>query len=155
MQNTADLFIQLRPGWIDRVSRNLAKGTGVRESFLIQLNQFYDSLQQSVESGDPAWMETILADWAAARTATELADAEISLYPLISNILNLTNEYIRDSLSPADGMTLTAEILPVFAHMYENVAEKEIKMRISHVFQELESARTSLEKLDKASSSVK
>ena len=51
--SAVELLSQIRSKWITRVSQELARGEGVRESFSAQLNRFYDLLIQAVELGNP------------------------------------------------------------------------------------------------------
>ena len=84
-----ELLNQIRPVWIERVSRKLARGESVRESFVDQLSEFLDLLQQSVMTGDPSWINKILDDWTDARTQSELEQREASLSPLLQQIFFL------------------------------------------------------------------
>ncbi len=150
--NVAALLAQIRSTWMSHISHQLARGAGVRESFLPQLNQFYDALVQSVESGDPAWMDPILKDWAQARTQTELSVHEASLYPILSQILQTTYFILRESLAADQALEALGALLPVFAYAYEQVARQEMQVRVAHVQRELEFAQTALERLDKSKS---
>ena len=51
---------KIRPIWIERVSRQLAHGESVRESFIQQLNEYFDMMKQAVITGDPSWMDNVL-----------------------------------------------------------------------------------------------
>ena len=84
--SVVDLLSQIRPIWVSRVSHQLARGAVLRESFLAQLNRFFDAVVQAVATGDPSWMDPILNEWVEARTQTELSINEASLYPILSEI---------------------------------------------------------------------
>src|SRR5687768_15602723 len=58
------VLTKIRPAWIERVGQELARGMEVRAGFEEQLSRFFELLEQSVTTGDPAWMEPILLDWA-------------------------------------------------------------------------------------------
>ncbi|MCB9135973.1 MAG: HAMP domain-containing histidine kinase [Anaerolineales bacterium] len=149
--SVVDLLSQIRPIWISRVSHQLARGAVLRESFLAQLNRFYDAVIQAVTSGDPSWMDPILNEWVEARTQTELSLNEASLYPILSEILQITQEVLKESL-PAEGLEIWGTLLPIFSRAYEQSAHREIEMRVLHVQRELQLAQFSLERLDRSKS---
>ena len=64
------VLAKVRPMWIERVGKELARGMEVRADFEEQLGRFFDLLEQSVTTGDPAWMDTVLMDWAKSSTET-------------------------------------------------------------------------------------
>jgi hypothetical protein len=69
------------------VSQRVARGAGVRESFLEQINLFYGALAQSVETGDPAWIEHVMDDWTQSQTETDLLGEAASQTRILSEIL--------------------------------------------------------------------
>jgi len=145
-------FHQIRSAWIGKVSNRLAKGSGVRESFRAELNRFYDLLLQAVETGDPAWMNSILDEWVEARTQTELENRETSLPPILDQILMATYEVAFEGLSESEALELVGAVLPVYTHSFEYTTQKETNLHIEHISGELEKARLTLEKLDKSKS---
>jgi len=56
------VLTKIRPAWITRVGQELARGMEVRADFEDQLARFFDLLEQSITTGDPAWMDPILFD---------------------------------------------------------------------------------------------
>lgn len=145
------LLSQVRPVWISRVSHQLARGAVLRESFLAQLNRFYDAILQAVETGDPSWLDPILNEWVEARTQTELSLNEASLYPILSEILQITQEVLKESV-PEQGLEMWGALLPIFSRAYEQSARREIEMRVVHVQRELQLAQYSMERLDRSKS---
>ncbi len=59
---------KIRKAWIERISRELASGEGVRAGFAEQLERFYELLEQTIATGDTAWLDSILYDWGHAPT---------------------------------------------------------------------------------------
>lgn len=149
--SVVDSLSQIRPVWISRVSHQLARGAVLRESFLAQLNRFFDAVIQAVASGDPSWMDPILNEWVEARTQTELSLNEASLYPILSEILQITQEVLKET-NQADGLEIWGAMLPIFSRAYEQSARREIEMRVVHVQRELQLAQFSLERLDRSKS---
>ena len=104
---------KIRPLWVDRVSHRLARGEGVRENFLEELNRFFDLLLEAVNTGDPAWLEPLLNEWATAQTQTDLETSDASLTPILSQILLVTNEVCLEVLGPDLGSHAFGAMLPV------------------------------------------
>ncbi len=149
--SVVDLLSQIRPIWVSRVSHQLARGAVLRESFLAQLNRFFDAVVQAVATGDPSWMDPILNEWVEARTQTELSINEASLYPILSEILQITQEVLKETI-PAEGLEIWGALLPIFSRAYEQSARREIEMRVVHVQRELQLAQYSMERLDRSKS---
>lgn len=147
-----ELLIQLRTVWVDRVSHLMARGEIVRESFVDQLNQFYDLLQQAIVTGDPAWLNSILDQWADARTQSEVERRRASISPMLNQILIATFECAQEELVPEDGMLLLGAVLPVYTYAFEYTTQRETRLYIDHISQQLERARITLENLDKSKS---
>ncbi len=150
--SAVELLGQIRTKWIARVSRELARGEGVRESFLAQLNRFYDLLLQAVESGNPDWLTPLLNEWAEARTESDLRKKEPSLYPILNQILLITYQISREELSAERGLDLMGSLLPIYLFAFEYIINKEAELYIAHYSEELVRAQIALEKLDKSKS---
>ena len=142
----------IRPKWRSRVSHRLAPESGVRESFLLQLDSFYDLLERSVESGDPACLNPVLEEWVKARTQTELDDRERSLAPLLTQFVLEAFETARQELPQLEALELTGTLMPLYAYIFEYTGRKETELRIEHVTRELGNARKTLERLEKTKS---
>lgn len=150
--SAVELLGQIRSKWIARVSQDLARGEGIRESFLAQLNRFYDLLLQAVESGNPEWMAPLLNEWAESRTESDLSQREASLYPILNQILLITYQISRAELSPQQGLDLMGSLLPIYLFAFEYIITKEAELYIQHHSEELESSQLALERLDKSKS---
>lgn len=147
-----DDLISLRVLWINKATHRMARGESLRESFRVQLELFYDRLIQSVESGDPAWIEPVVDEWVKARTVTELETREISLYAVLEQMWNVTYELIEEVIDSKAGLNLVGAIMPVYIHMFDYTVRQEMDLRIDHISRDLESAREVLERLDKSKS---
>lgn len=122
---TLNLLTEIRPSWMSRISHELARGAGVRESFVDQLNRFYDALLQSVETGDPGWMKPVFNDWSGSLTESDLGNPEANLSPILSQIMNETMRYCHENLPSEDGLIVVAEITPLFTFGFEHMAKRE------------------------------
>jgi signal transduction histidine kinase len=145
-------FQRIRPIWVMKLSHRLARGEAVRSSFLEQLEIFYDRLLHAVQTGDPAWMDSVLDEWVEARTETELANRDSSLPPILDIILISTYEIARENLDESSAMEVMGVFLPIYTHAYRYATQKEYSLYVEHISNELEKAKASLEKLDKSKS---
>lgn len=152
MTRADELLLKVRPLWIKRAASRLVKGEGVREMFVEELERFYDLLQQSVEYGDPAWMNGLLSGWINARTLTDIEEREASLLPLVNDLLMITLETVQENLTGEEALTLLWSVLPVFVHSLEFTSRQEADENIQRISDELERANNALERLDKSKS---
>lgn len=146
------LMQQVQDSWIERVSRRIARGAGVRESFAEQVHRFYSALYQSLDTGDPAWLERVIDSWMQALTESELAGANASLTRVISEILLETQACVSEALPGDESAQLLSALLPLFTYAYEYATRVDIAVRVEHVQRELENARRRLEQLDRSKS---
>ncbi len=147
-----DSLKQIRSIWLDKISHRMARGEGVRDSFLRELDQFYSLLQQAIDSGDPTWMDTLLDGWVEARTQTDLQNRETSLAPVLESIWLESFEIARENLEKQDALNLISALMPLYTHSLEYTMRKETRLYIEYVSSELETAKNKLEKLDKSKS---
>jgi signal transduction histidine kinase len=147
-----DSLKQIRSIWLTKISHRMARGEGVRESFLRELNQFYDLLLQAIESGDPTWMDSLLNGWVDARTQTDLENRDASLAPILESIWLESIEIARENLDKQDALDLIGVLMPLYTHSLNYTMNKETHQYIEYVSGELEKANNKLEKLDKSKS---
>ncbi len=147
-----ELLIQIREPWLQRVSQALARGSGVRESFGEQLVRYYDLMQQAVLTGDVAWVDPILYDWARSPTETDLEQGQYHVAFIVNRMVSLTIEVARDTLDPQDALDFIATILPVFTYSLETVSRYEMETRVAHISSEMTNVQKKMEKLDKSKS---
>ena len=81
-----------------RISQNLARGESVRVNFLEQLNIFFDLLSQSILTGDPAWLNSVLDAWTESRTENDLEEQKASITKILDTILLTTVEIAQEIL---------------------------------------------------------
>lgn len=150
--HNVELLNRIRTPWLATLSQSLASAEGVRASFYLQLERFFDLLSQSIETGDPAMLAPVLDEWAAARPESDLEKLETSLSPLLSQILLLTYDVVRDKLNPEHALALLGSILPIYAYSLQHTITQETQLHVNYVSADLENARISLERLDKSKS---
>ncbi|MEA3349108.1 MAG: HAMP domain-containing sensor histidine kinase [Chloroflexota bacterium] len=147
-----ELLDQIRSQWIDQVSHELARGESVRESFLEQMSRYYNLMRQAIISGDPAWLNEVLDEWTSAQTLTEREQHEISLAPILTEIIITLSDVASESLNSDDALDLINAILPLHTHALEYSSRQETEIYVQHIADELGKARISLERLDKSKS---
>jgi signal transduction histidine kinase len=139
---------QIRPIWTERIARELASGEGVRVGFLEQLERFYDLLEQTVVTGNSAWLDPILYDWGHSPTETNLEEGEYFVSFVINRIIAQTMEVARRNLSTEDALELIAGIMPIFMHSLSVVIRYEMEARVTHISNELGRTQEKLQELD-------
>ncbi len=146
------VLAKIRPVWIARVGHELARGMEVRLDFEEQLGRFFDLLEQSITSGDPAWMDSILLDWAKSSTETDLEEQPYQISFLINRVIALTIQVAREELTKQQALDLLAAVIPIYTYGLEVVARYEMETRVAHISREMEKVQKQMERVDKSKS---
>lgn len=139
---------KLRPIWVERVSREMAVGEGIRADFTEQLERFYDLLEQTIITGDMAWLDPILYDWGRSPTETNLEHADYYVSFILNRMISLTLEISREHLKPKEALELLAATIPVLTHSLGVVIRYEMETRVAHISKELGAVQEKLQILD-------
>jgi signal transduction histidine kinase len=143
---------RIRPAWISRVGQEMARGMEVRADFEEQLQRFFDLLGQSVTTGDPAWMDPILLDWAKSSTETDLEEEPYHISFLINRMIALTIQVARESLTKQMALDLLAAVIPIYTYGLEVVARYEMETRVAHISSEMDKVQKQIERVDRSKS---
>ena len=143
---------KVRPAWIERVGMDLARGMEVRAGFEEQLARFFDLLEQSVTSGDPAWMDAILLDWAKSSTETNLEEGLYHVSFLLNRMIALTIQVARETLPKQQALDLLAAVVPIYTYGLGVVARYEMETRVAHISNEMEQVQKRMERVDRSKS---
>jgi len=146
------VLAKIRPVWIARVGHELARGMEVRAGFEEQLARFFDLLDQSITTGDPAWMDSILLDWAKSSTETELEDEPYQVSFLINRLIALTIQISRETLTKQQALDLLAAVVPIYTYGLEVVARYEMETRVAHISSEMEKVQKQMARVDRSKS---
>ncbi len=146
------VLVKIHPTWISRVGQDMARGMEVRADFEEQLERFFDLLGQSVTSGDPAWMDSILLDWAKSSTETDLEDEPYHVSFLINRMIALTIQVAREALTKQEALDLLAAVIPIYTYGLEVVARYEMETRVAHISSEMEKVQQQMKRVDKSKS---
>ena len=135
--------------WVERISRELASGEGVRVGFAEQLERFYELLEQSVMTGDTAWLDPILYDWGQAPTETNLEEGDYFVSFVLNRMITLTIEVAREKLNKTEALELLAVVIPIFTHSLSIVIRYEMETRVAHISDDLNKTQERLQELDR------
>lgn len=124
----------------------------MRANFEKELEQFFSLLEQAVSTGDPAWMDSILYDWAGAPTQSDLEQGKNNVTVLLSKMIAVTNEVARENLKDYQALDLLTELIPIYTYLLDKAARLEMETRIEYISKELVKMQQQLEKLDKTKS---
>jgi len=147
-----DLLLSIRSNWLHRVAHSTARGADVRANFEKELEQFFTLLEQAIATGDPAWMDSILADWAASPTQSDLEQDKSNITLLLNKMITTTNEVVRENLKEHQALDLLTELSPIYTYSLDKAARLEMETRISYMSKELVRVQQQLEKLDRSKS---
>jgi signal transduction histidine kinase len=146
------VLAKIRPVWVTRVAQEMARGMEVRADFQDQLRRFFDLLEQSITTGDPAWMDSILLDWAKSSTETELEEEPYHVSFLINRMIALTIQVGREALTKQQALDLLAAVIPIYTYGLEVVARYEMETRVAHISSEMQKVQKQMERVDKSKS---
>ena len=146
------VLVKVRPIWIERVGSELARGMEVRADFEAQLWRFYELLGQSITSGDPAWMDSILLDWAKASTETNLEEGLYHVSFLINRMIALTIQVAREALPKQQALDFLAAVIPIYTYGLGVVSRYEMESRVAHISHEMDKVQQQMERVDKSKS---
>ena len=134
------------------MGQELAGGLDVRAGFDEQLERFFDLLQQSVATNDPAWMDSLLVDWAKSSTETDLQEGLYQVTFIINRIIALTIHVVHENLSKQQALDLLEAVIPIYTYCLGVVARYEMETRVAHISGEMEKAQRQMERVDKSKS---
>jgi signal transduction histidine kinase len=146
------VLAKIRPVWITRVGHEMARGMEVRAGFEEQLERFFDLLDQSITTGDPAWMDSILLDWAKSSTERELEEEPYQVSFLINRLIALTIQIARETLTKQQALDLLAAVVPIYTYGLEVVARYEMETRVAHISSEMEKVQKQMARVDRSKS---
>jgi signal transduction histidine kinase len=146
------VLTKIRPAWIERVGQDLARGMEVRAGFEEQLSRFFDLLEQSVTTGDPAWMDSILLDWAKSSTETDLEEGLYHVSFLINRMMALTIQVAREALTKQQALDFLAAVIPIYTYGLGVVARYEMETRVEHISSEMDKVQKQMQRVDKSKS---
>ncbi len=149
---TLDSFRRLHPLWVQRIANVAARGATVRATFLKELERFFNLLEQSIESGDPAWMDGLLYDWASTPPLTIVQEKRYILPQLLNQMLMALIDLAREKLREKEALEVIHVALPVFTYCIEKATRFEMESRLERAMKELGAVQEELERLERTKS---
>jgi signal transduction histidine kinase len=146
------VLTKIQPAWMEHVGQELARGMDVRAGFDEQLERFFKLLEQSVTTNDPAWMDTLLLDWAKSSTETDLEEGLYQVTFIINRIIALTIQVVHENLSKQKALDLLEAVIPIYTYCLGVVARYEMETRVAHISSEMEKVQKKMERVDKSKS---
>lgn len=147
-----ELLRTIRNIWLNRTTQTLARGANIREDLRAQLERFFSLLEQSVDTGDPAWLDPILSTWAPSLIQTDLEASISNLSQFIKEITIISYQICRETLDGDQAVDLLGALIPIFAYCFEKASYFEIQVRVTYVSSQLKQVQQTLEKLDQSKS---
>jgi signal transduction histidine kinase len=144
----ANSLQKIRAPWVERISRELASGEGVRIGFAEQLERFYELLEHAVMTGDTAWLDPVLFDWGHAPPETNLEEGDYFVSFVMNRMITLTIEVARAKLNKTEALELLAVVIPIFTQSLSIVIRYEMETRVAHISSELNKTQEKLQELD-------
>ncbi|HAV78337.1 MAG TPA: hypothetical protein DCX53_13400 [Anaerolineae bacterium] len=146
------VLAKIRPMWMEHVGQELARGMDVRAGFEEQLERFFNLLVQSVESNDPAWMDSLLLDWAKSSTETDLEEGLYQVTYIINRMIALTIHVVQGNLTKQQALDLLGAVIPIYTYCLGVVTRYEMEVRVAHISSEMEKVQDKMERVDKSKS---
>lgn len=146
------VLTKIRPAWMEHVGQELARGMDVRAGFDEQLERFFDLIEQSVTNNDPAWMDTLLLDWAKSSTETDLEEGLYQVTFIINRIISLTIHVVHENLTKQQALDMLEAVIPIYTYCLGVVARYEMETRVEHISNEMEKVQNQMERVDKSKS---
>jgi signal transduction histidine kinase len=147
---TLEMLHAIRPTLLMRTVPQLARGTQVRDKFQRQLEQLLNVLEQAAVTGDSAWLDTVVYDWASALTESEIEKGLSSVLEILSQIMALTFEVARELLPPEDALELITVLTPHFAHGLMQASQFEINLQTAYYTNEIANMRKKMDRLNQS-----
>lgn len=134
------------------MGEELAQDAEMRASLNEQLERFFDLLIQTAHSGDTAWMDSVLLDWAKSSTETNLETGVYQVTFLLNRMMALMIQAAKETLTKQQALDLLAAVFPIFTYGLGVVARYEMETRVAYISSEMEKAQKQLARVDRSKS---
>ena len=143
---------ELREVWLQRSVVLLAQGATLPSDIRSILNRFFDLLIQSAQTQDPACLDTVLFEWSASLTQSDLEGPSSSLIFFLSELERTTFALLCENLSSQAALGAWQGLLPAFQYSFEKAAQLETQAKLNYLAGQLETTRQNLQKLERSKS---
>ncbi len=156
MTSAIDLLFRIRSPWLEDVARSLAQGENLRHSISDEISRFFDSLAETLVTGDYAALDTFLQGWLERQAASEVLaedeDRPPDLIPVLHALRAATLDTACANLSAEEALDLISALDHVFAHATEYLARCEVRQGMQSVTARMAGFQQALERLDRSKS---
>ncbi|MEW5940772.1 MAG: HAMP domain-containing sensor histidine kinase, partial [Chloroflexota bacterium] len=112
----------------------------------------FDVFEQAVQTGDAAWLDAVLYDWANSSTESDLVEGQKNATQLLNFIFSRTADVARETLEENDALDLIIATLPIFTQALDKTARMEMETRVAYYANEVTDVQQKLERLDRSKS---
>ena len=145
----SEILLSIKSIWLKSVVLNLARGSLLKEDLTEQFIQFFNQLQLSIETGDPAWFDPLLEKWSSSSTQSDLEDSQNTLIVFVKELILLTHNICLEYLPQDQALIIFNSMLPIFVYIFEKTTFYETKAKVNYYKKELERTQTTLNMLDR------
>ena len=138
--------------WLEAAMEALAEGEGTKHSLRPQLERFFELLVQAVETGDAAWLDSVVYLWVWSQTVSDLSSARTTIVGVLQVLVDVTVRVAREHLSDTEALNMVVALMPYWLHVLEYAANQEMRAQLDHATSELARVQQELERLDKSKS---
>lgn len=147
-----ELLKQIRPQVLERVSMKPGRDAAAQSAFALELDGFYSALEAAVDTGNPAWLDPILVEWARTSTLSSAEGPRLNLPGLLERLISITSDVALEQLGEGEALDLLTTVTPIYVYALEKLASLELEGRMAHMSNELAQTRDKLEQLDRSKS---
>ncbi len=147
-----ELLSAIRSTWIQKATLKLSRGLVMRADLQFEVERFFDLLMQTLETGDPVWLDSLIQMWASSLTLSDLESHSSELLPFFNILTTTTFEACFETLDPLAAYQLFQILLPNLMYAVEKAINLELEVRMTYAADQLTQMRDSLERLDRSKS---
>lgn len=148
----SEIIKTIKEIWLKRLIQQFAKGDHIKNDLTDQFMLYFNLMEQSLETGEAGWFDSLIDNWATSLTQSDLEGNENTLTEFVKQIVLITHQVCLEQIIAEDAVSLLSDLLPISLYVLEKAAHYETEAKISYVTRQLDQVRLSLEKLDRSKS---
>lgn len=149
---TLDSLRQIRSAWVIKLAQDFARGEVIRDSFVEELNVFFDSIILAVAEANTEEVTHLLANWSNSLTESDFGQNEGTLVTICNRLFETMYEIARGLFNDQDTLALLITMLPVHTEVIISAGRLEKEKEIEQIKHELNHVREQMNRLDKSKS---
>ncbi len=144
-----DLLKEIRPDWLQRACQSLAPTPQECETFIPELEQFFDLLEAAVGVANPAALDPILLEWSFSQAKMYLPAAAGSPIELLQKLMLVSFESACQNLPETDALSLLRTLTCIFGQAMARAAGLDLQVKLALTSSRLNQAQFDLNKFDR------